>query len=146
MVLRRTDSYGYMVNHLARLFARALERRIQPHGLSPGQFPVLLALWEREGLTQAELCRIVQIEQPTMANTLNRMERDGLIRREPDPNDGRRSLIHLTERARALEDPATTAARAINQTAIKGLSDEEQAELRRLVAVMAANLERDSGL
>lgn len=146
MALRRTDSYGYMVNHLARLFARALERRIQPHGLSPGQFPVLLALWEREGLTQAELCRIVQIEQPTMANTLNRMERDALIRREPDPNDGRRSLIHLTERARALEEPATAAARAVNEAAIRALSEKDQAELQRLVAAMVANLERDSGL
>lgn len=145
MVLRRTDSYGYMVNHLARLFARALERRIQPHGLSPGQFPVLLALWEREGLTQAELCRIVQIEQPTMANTLNRMERDGLIQRQPDPRDGRRSLIHLTERARGLEEPATAAARSVNMAAAQGLDEAERAELLRLVAMLVENLERDSG-
>ncbi len=146
MVLRRTDSFGYMVNHLARLFARALERRIQPHGLSPGQFPVLLALWEREGLTQAELCRIVQIEQPTMANTLNRMERDGLIRRAPDPHDGRRSLVLLTERARALEEPATAAATAVNSAAVAGLGEGDRAELRRLIAALTGNLERDSGV
>lgn len=140
-----TDSFGYTVNILARQFGRALERRIQPLGLLPGQFPVLRALWETEGLTQAELCRIVKIEQPTMANTLNRMERDGLIRRMPDPADGRRSQIFLTARARALRDPALEASRGVNGAATVGLSASDQAELRRLIAVMSGNLDRDCG-
>jgi len=146
MPLCRTETYGYMINYLARLFGRALERRIQRYGLYPGQFPALLALWEREGISQAELCRLVQVEQPTMANTLNRMERDNLIRRESDPQDRRRALVFLTERARALEVEVTAEARGVNTVAVGDLTPEERAELLRLLNKMTGNLEREMGL
>ena len=55
--------------------------------------------------TQAELLDLIGIEQPTMAFTLRRMERDGIIERSPDPEHGRKSLVKLT--ARAARDPAT---------------------------------------
>lgn len=143
MPLRRSESVGSLVSYLGRLFARSLERRIQPHGLYPGQLPALLCLWEREGISQAELCRLVQVEQPTMANTLNRMERDDLIRRVPDPQDRRRALVFLTARARGLEDAVTGAAALVNAAAAAGLSDAEQAELLRLLGKLTANLEKD---
>lgn len=146
MSLRRDESFGYLVNYCGRLFARALERRINRYGLFPGQMPALLALWEREGISQAELCRIVQVEQPTMANTLNRMERDDLIRREPDPEDRRRMLIYLTDRARALEEPVTALAREANDAAGQNLSAEESREAMRLLNMVIANLERDVGV
>lgn len=81
--------------YLARLL-RALRERIESLGVVPGQFAQLLALYEQDGLTQAELCAHVEIERPTMARTLSRMQRDGLIDRVPDPADGRRSLVTLT--------------------------------------------------
>lgn len=146
MPLRRSESFGYLLTYLGRLYSRALERRIGQHGLFPGQMPALMALWEREGISQAELCRIVQVEQPTMANTLNRMERDDLIRREPDPEDRRRVLIYLTDRARTLEGPVTTLAREANQIAGQGLSEADMAEAMRLMATLTANLERDVGI
>lgn len=65
------------------VFGRALNRRLTAVGLSVGQWPVLLALLEEDGLTQSELSRRLDIEQPTTANTLQRMQRDGLIHREP---------------------------------------------------------------
>ena len=49
-------------------------------------------------MTQAQLARRVAIEQPTMVRTIDRMERDGLVTRTPDPNDRRASRITLTDR------------------------------------------------
>ncbi|EMG38033.1 transcriptional regulator [Desulfocurvibacter africanus PCS] len=138
--LRAEESLGYQVNLAARLFARALAMRVEPLGLAPGQFPVLLALWESEGRTQGELCRLVQVEQPTMANTLARMERDGLIQRKPDPRDRRRTVIRLTTRGRDLESPAVASARSINARALESLTSREQSELRRMLGIIAANL------
>jgi len=102
MSFDRRQSPGYMVNYMARLFAQALYRRIGPHGVTTGQFPVLLALWEREGVTQSQLAQDLAVEQPTMANTLKRMERDGLIERVPDPGDRRQARVHLTAQGQAL--------------------------------------------
>jgi DNA-binding MarR family transcriptional regulator len=135
------SSLGYLVNHLARLLALALRDRIGPYGVVPGQFAQLLALYEADGLTQAELCARVQIEQPTMANTLARMERDGLITRTPDPADQRRSLVRLTAKARRLEPDLVAAAREINALATQGLTDDQITAFRTALGVAIANLE-----
>jgi DNA-binding MarR family transcriptional regulator len=141
--LPRRSSLGYQVNHLARLLAQALHARISPLGVVPGQFAQLLALFEQDGLTQAELCERVRIEQPTMANTLARMERDGLIRRTPDPTDGRRASVLLTERARGLEGDLVNAARNVNAAATEGITEEELATFMSLMARVIDNLESE---
>lgn len=140
MPLKRNDSFGYLTNYLARLFSRALDDRLSDHGVAVGQFAILLLLWEEDGLTQAELGRRAAVEQPTIANTLARMERDGLIRRQPDPMDRRRAFIHLTERARALEAPLTEAARTVLDRAAVGISAADQAVLLAGLRRMIANL------
>ncbi len=137
----RQSSLGYQVNHLARLLERTLRLRIAEYGVVPGQFPALLALYERDGQTQAELCQLVRIEQPTMANTLNRMQRDGLIVREPDPSDGRRSLIRLTARARDLESRLVAVADEVNEVATGGLDTDQVHALMAAVSLAIANLE-----
>jgi DNA-binding MarR family transcriptional regulator len=138
----RDSSLGYQVNHAARLFAQALHQRIAPLGVVPGQFAQLLALFEADGQTQRQLCEQIGIEQPTMANTLQRMERDGLIRREPDQADGRQARVLLTERARDLEGPLVAAARAVNATAARGLNAQDLATVLAALARIIDNLEK----
>lgn len=142
--MRRRESVGYQVNHLARLLAQALRERIAHHEVVPGQFAQLLALYERDGLSQHELCERVRIDQSTMAHTLRRMERDGLVRRTPDPADRRRSLITLTERARGLESELVEAAREVNATATRGFTDEEVTLSLDLIARLIDNLETEN--
>jgi DNA-binding MarR family transcriptional regulator len=144
-ILARGASLGYQVNHLARLLAQALRDRIEALGVVPGQFAQLLALFEEDGLTQAELCQRVRIEQPTMANTLNRMERDGLVRRVPDPADARRARVMLTPLARQLQPALTDAARQVNADATRGLSDREAKAFMTTLARVIGNLEAAAG-
>lgn len=143
--LAREESLGYQVNHLARLLAQILADRIAPYGVVPGQFAQLLALFEQDGLTQRELCDRVRIEQPTMANTLQRMQRDGLVRCTPDPADRRRIRVRLTERAHALEGDLVAAARAVNATATAGLTDAETATYLDLTERLIRNLDAAAG-
>jgi len=143
--LPRQESLGYQVNHLARLLAQALGASIAPHGVVPGQFAQLLALFEEDDLTQRELCDRVRIEQATMANTLKRMQRDGLVDCLPDPADGRRMRVKLTERARTLEADLVSAARDVNAAATQGVSDEEVAAFMRITATLIRNLEGAAG-
>jgi len=139
--LRRLESLGYLTNHLARLFAHALAERIAEYGVVPGQFAQLLALYERDGLTQRELCDRVRIEQATMAKTLQRMERDGLVQCLPDSQDRRRIRVHLTERAKSLRPHLMAAGRAVNDVATSGLSERDVAAFRRITRRLIENLE-----
>ncbi|ADZ71829.1 MarR family winged helix-turn-helix transcriptional regulator [Polymorphum gilvum] len=121
-------SAGYLANHMARLFFNALAERIKPLGLAPAQFMTLLELWAEDGLTQKDLVARLDVEQATMANTLARMERDGLVVRRPHVRDKRAQSIWLTEHARTLQGPATEAARSVNALALAELSDAERAQ------------------
>jgi DNA-binding MarR family transcriptional regulator len=126
MAFDKTRSAGFLANHMARLFAKGLQQNIKPLGLAPAQFMTLLALWEKDGLTQRELVERLDVEQATMANTLTRMERDGLIQRRAHPEDGRSQSIHLTPKAVALREPATAAARSVNAVALEPLNEAER--------------------
>ena len=131
------DSLGYLVNRMARLMAHELAERIRPAGVAIGQWAVLLPLWARDGMTQAELSRGVAIEPPTVVRTIDRMVRDGLVTRAPDPDDGRLSRIYLTERARSLRDELVPLAAAVNGEILNGLTANEARTLRRLLAKLA---------
>lgn len=137
----RTSSLGYQINHLARLLEQALRREIEPHGVVPGQFAQLLALYEQEPLTQRELCGRVQIEQSTMAYTLQRMERDGLVTRTADPADRRRVQFTLTARAWSEREPLLKAARTVNGRAMSGVDPRDVATVMSTIRHMIKNLE-----
>ena len=139
----RMSSAGYLVNYMARLFAEGLRKRIAPLGIVPGQFPALLALWERDGLTQKELLAQVAIEQATLANTLARMERDGLIIRKEHPVDARARTIHLTEKAWAIREAAYLAAEETNAEALDRLSDGERQKFLDLMRRTIQSLQAD---
>ncbi|MFA1622450.1 MarR family winged helix-turn-helix transcriptional regulator [Rhizobium mongolense] len=120
------DSGAYLASQLAKGFARSLQQRAARLGFSPGQFPILLELWAEDGLTQKQLLERVDIEQATMANTLARMARDGLIERRPHPSDKRAQLIFLTPNARAIEDEAVEIAREADLALFQGFKTFER--------------------
>jgi len=131
----------YAVNLAARLYAQAVAGALAPLGIMPGQLPALLALYERDGRTQTELARFTQVEQPTMAVTLRRMERDGLITRVTDAGNRRQQQVCLTPRAHAARAAVQTLCRGIDEAGGAGLDAEEYAELRRLLARLIATLQ-----
>ncbi|HFC8455775.1 MAG: MarR family transcriptional regulator [Neisseria sp.] len=134
----KTESAGYLMNHIARQFAILLGEGLKPLSIAPAQFPILLELWQKDGLSQQELVERADLKQATIANTLARMERDGLITREPNPDDARSRLIMLTEQARALQQQSTEIAKAINQTALSDLSADEQKLFLEMTAKIVA--------
>jgi DNA-binding MarR family transcriptional regulator len=133
---------GHLISLAARGFARLSEARLKPLGFGIGYLPALVALRDGRAETQRDLARFVKIEQPSMAQMLVRMERDGLIRRTPDPADGRSSRISLTDTAHARLPAAYAVLFQGNRDALAGFSDEEAAQLNALLSRLIANLDR----
>ena len=142
MALTRETSAGYMTNWAARLFARELERQLAPLGIASAYMPVLFALGDGSRLTQKELARRAAVEQPTMAMTLNRMARDGMIDRQPDPADRRSALVRLTPLALGKVATVEQVVSAINALALEQLDPQERRQflglLGRVIAVLEA--------
>jgi MarR family transcriptional regulator, transcriptional regulator for hemolysin len=141
MTYERGQSAGYLTNWAARLFVRAIERRLA--GGNAGPMPVFFALLTEGSLSQKELANWASVEQPTMANTLNRMERDGLIVRTPDPDDGRSALISLTRIGRSRAEQAMAAAAEVNGLALSGLKPAERELYFQLISKIIGKLETD---
>lgn len=132
---------GHYISRTARAMARVGDIRLRKLGFATAQLPVLTALKDGARLSQTELAAWAKVEQPTMAQLLARMERDGIIRRETDPADRRSSLISLTDETRA----KLPAGRAIlmqgNKEATRGLSADEVNTLIALLSRVLANVE-----
>jgi DNA-binding MarR family transcriptional regulator len=137
------DNLGYLVNRAARLMAQMFSRRLQRHGVALAQWAILLFLYAKDGQTQRELSRVVAIEPPTVARTIDRMVRDGLVRREPHPRDGRATRIRLTPRALALREELAAESMAGNQLAARVLSDDELETLKTLLRRVIDGLTRE---
>ncbi|KJC40309.1 MarR family transcriptional regulator [Bradyrhizobium sp. LTSP885] len=136
------DRPAPLVNMASRSFLRLGERRVKPLGFSVGQLPVLYLLRDGKAMSQRDLARAVRVEQPSMAQILARMERDGLIRRTPMPGDGRSQLVSLTKAAIAKLPAARKALHRNQDQALAGFSAVETATLLDLLRRLNRNLDR----
>ena len=133
---------GHLISLAARAFERLSELRLKPVGFGVGYLPVLVAIKENKAQSQRDLARFARVEQPSMAQMLARMERDGLIRRTPDPNDGRSSRIMLTKLAQAQLPEACAVLFEGNREVTHDFTREEAAQLTHLLTRLIANLDR----
>ena len=136
------DTPAPLINMASRAFSRLGERRVRALGFNIGQLPVLYLLRNGAQMSQKDLAKFAKIEQPSMAQMLARMERDGLIRRTPDPADGRSSLVSLTEAAVAKLPAARQALEEGRDRVLSGFSAGEVQTLVQLMRRLNQNLDR----
>lgn len=133
---------GHLVSLAARGFVRLSEARLKPLGFGVGYLPALVALKEGVASSQRDLARFARIEQPSMAQMMVRMERDGLIERRPDPDDRRSSRVALTPTALARLPEACAALFEGNREALDGFSQAEAEQFVALLGRLIGNLDR----
>ncbi|MGY3530667.1 MarR family winged helix-turn-helix transcriptional regulator [Bradyrhizobium sp. USDA 4452] len=138
-----SESPTMLVTRCAHLLARQNDSRFRALGISVNQLPVLVQLKDGSSRTQGELTRFAGIEQPSMAELLRRMERDGLVVREPNPTDRRSSLIKLADHVFNQIGAARAALTETSNMALEGFSTEETELLVGLLRRIIANLGDD---
>ncbi len=134
------DYIGFQLLQIHKAHRQRAEAGLNKLGVHTGQEMILLQLWIEEGIPQSQLAASMEVEPPTATKMLQRMERAGLIERRPDPEDARVSLVYLTERGRALEQPVLDVWKQLEAQTVSGLSLTEQTLLHRLLLQMLTNL------
>ncbi|MES0030726.1 MarR family transcriptional regulator [Mesorhizobium sp. M0040] len=132
------------LSEAASLIAR---ERLAPlfasYGLQSGEFDVLATL-RRSGppyaLTPTALYEATMVTSGAMTNRLDRLEKSGLIKRGPHPDDRRGIVVQLTKKGLALIDEAVTAHVASEHQILSGLVRPEQIMLARLLEKLIASL------
>jgi MarR family transcriptional regulator for hemolysin len=129
-------------SRIGRAQTRIGDARLRAVGLATAQLPVLSMLSGGRQLSQVELARRAKVEQPSMAQLLARMERDGLIRRVPDPSDRRSSLIMLTEKAERRLPAGRAILRQSNADMTRGMTEQEVSQLLLLLSRVLQNVDQ----
>lgn len=117
-----------------QLMLARIERALKPFGLSFARFELLrLLAFAREGtLPMASAISRLQVHPTTVTGAVERLVRDGMLRKEQHPDDGRAAMLVLTEDGRERVEAATL---ALNEVfADLGMPEDDEVELVRILA------------
>ena len=138
-------STAFAHRNLPRLLLQARESlmvRTRPglreHGLSDQQWRVLRVLGEHGTVETGRVAREAYILGPSLTGVLGRMERDGLVRRERDPADQRRTVVEATAKGRKMVERLSGNVEAHYQWLEKSLGKQKLAQLYGLLDELIA--------
>jgi homoprotocatechuate degradation regulator HpaR len=133
-------STTFIHRNLPRLLLQARESvmahtrpSLREHGLSDQQWRVLRVLGENGTVETGRVAREAYILGPSLTGVLARMERDGLIRRERDPADQRRTVVEATPKGQKLVEKLSRTVEAHYEWMEKSLGKQKLAELYELL-------------
>lgn len=118
-------SVGYLVYEVARAFRRRFEDEARRHDLTLPQWRALAELARKGGVSQVVLAGAIDADPMTVSGILDRLEKRGLVRREPDPSDSRAKIVRLTDDGLTLYDTAKAVGVELYQSAVLGMSPAE---------------------
>jgi len=98
----RLRNFGFVLKDLSRRYVSRFEEHAREMSLTLAQCKALVRLEKNEGVSQARLAELADVEPMTMVRILDRMEADGWLERRPDPADRRARCLYLTRKARPL--------------------------------------------
>jgi DNA-binding MarR family transcriptional regulator len=130
----------------AEYCTRDLVGALQPLGLSFGDFDVLNTLRRRgeaQGSKPSDLAASSLITTGAMTARLDRLERTGLIRRTPDPEDGRGVRVRLTARGHRLAEQALQAVIAADKEFLQPLDPSERDQVAQALKRLLLPYEAD---
>lgn len=145
------------MNHLEALFAdlakvflrshRLLDRRMTAEGASLARTKLLLYLEDQLGEARAaDIAEFFGLAPRTVTEALDGLERDGMVRREPDPQDRRVKRLSITEAGVAAAAATEPVRVALVEQILGVLSEDERGQLKQLLTKLTAAIgEQESG-
>jgi DNA-binding MarR family transcriptional regulator len=121
-----TDRLGFLLHDAARLMRKRFEARGSAYGLSAAQWRLLVRVVKDEGVAQARLAELLEIEPISVSRLIDRMEEGGWIERRQDAGDRRVRMIFPTTRSREVFAAIKSVAGDVYEEALKGLSPQER--------------------
>lgn len=111
-----------------------LEQELRAVGLTGIQYTALSIVGSREGISSAELSRRFFVTQQSMIEVVAGLERRGLLRRSPSPQNRRILAAVLTDAGRAILAEADAIVDAVESAAFASVSERDFQELRRILS------------
>lgn len=142
-----TGALGRRIHELCSAISRAMAKKSQAKlgavGLSAGAAGFIRAVGDRDDMTLSDVAKVLRVETATLSSLAVRLERDGLLVRQPSPKDKRAMLLHLTPRARELGEQAEQITRSELMKLTEGVAEADRVRLVELLQGVLKNLDDD---
>lgn len=132
---------AFLATDVGRLFRKRFEAAAPSSaGVTGPQWRLLRAIERQPGATQIALANQLDVEPITAGRMIDRLARDGMVERRPDPADRRAWRLHLTDRVKPHLADARVRSDALLARAVDGLSESECRQLASLLERVRRNL------
>ena len=138
-------SLGFLLHDVSRLLRKRFDRRARTIGLTRAQWSVLAHLSRNEGINQAALADILEIEPITLVHQLDKLEAAGWIERRLDAADRRVRLLFITATGRKILEKMQVLGAETRAEALAGIpAAEHEALIETLLKVKGNLSERET--
>jgi DNA-binding MarR family transcriptional regulator len=139
-------AFGFVLHEAARLLGKRFDQKARALGLTRAQCQVLFRLVLNEGLNQARMAELLEIEPISLARLIDRMEQAGWVVRRPDPADRRARLLYLAAKAKPVFERIVEVGLETRAEAMAGFNATERQRLLDLLLRVRGNLSEKSAL
>lgn len=137
------DSLGFLLTEVSRLMRNAVERRISDAGLeiTAGEARALMHVAANEGARQTVIAERMGVEPMTVCAYLDRLEKIGLVARQPDPGDRRAKNVRTTDAADRMIVAIRKETTALFDSVQTGLDADAREALSSALKLLRGNLQ-----
>lgn len=133
-------SFGFVIKDISRLYTRRFEERARSLGLTLAECKVLVYLARNEGVSQARLCELTEIEPMNLVRILDHMQSEGWLERRPDPIDRRARQLFLKPKSMSMIEDIWSVSDAVRGVAFAGIPQQQAKLLISLLEKIHANV------
>lgn len=133
----------FRINRLNLLHRLQIHKAATANGLYLGQLPILEAIEENHNCTQKQLSDILKVSPPSIATSVKRLQKMGLLQKIADENDLRCTHIRLTPKGQEFSEKCRQSFDKLDVQMFKGFNEAECEELFKYIERLIENLSFD---
>jgi DNA-binding MarR family transcriptional regulator len=127
------EQVGHLLRRAHQRASAIFAEIVAEHRLTPTQFAALVKIRDEGNASQNRLGRLTAMDPATMQGVVGRLMARGLVTRQSDPSDRRRTLLRLTVEGEPLVDPIIDLGRRVTRETLAPLNKREQETFLRLL-------------
>ncbi len=142
LLIDKNDCPYYLISRAYFQITSAMKKALGDVGaakVKPAYLGVLFILWHKDGLKVVELGRKSGLEPSTMTGMIDRMERDQLVCRKPDPKDRRVLRIFLTDIGKKTREPVMDVIFSVINSVFDGITDQDMEITKNVLRKVLSN-------
>ena len=134
---------AFVTSTAIKTVTKDFNKRMEKHGSTRIQWTALYFLLKADKpMSQKELAVLMNVQDPSLARLIDRMERDQLLRRIENPRDKRVKILELTEAGRSKAEALMPYGQEFSDLLLEDITDEEVEIFQKVLKKMVRNIEK----